>query len=473
MDAAAIAAGTPGLVLMRRAGAAAFEVLRRHWPQARSVLVLCGAGNNGGDGYVVAALAQRAGLAVQVLALEGRRPNSDDARAARAEWESLGAVEAWNSDDPLPAADLIIDALFGTGLSRGLHGSAADLIEAINASSTPVLALDVPSGIDVDRGSASGPAVRAAITCSFVGRKLGLYTGAGRAHAGWREFDDLGVAEANAEARPAAHLLDFDVCLDWLPARRDDDHKGRFGHVLAVGGDHGMGGAVRLCAEAALRCGAGLVSVLTRSEHVAALLSARPELMVGVPEGADWPESAARASVLAVGPGLGRADWGRALLDQALRRDLPCVLDADALWHLDASRSLPEQVVLTPHPGEAARLLGCATVEVQTDRPTAARELAARYRAVVVLKGNGSLVATPQGELSVVDAGNPGMASGGMGDVLTGVVAALLAQGLGPARAACLGALVHAMAGDLAAAGQPRGLLASDLFPLLRRLFNP
>jgi NAD(P)H-hydrate epimerase len=472
MDAAAIAAGTPGLVLMRRAGAAALAVLRRRWPQARSLLVLCGAGNNGGDGYVVAALARRAGLQVELLALEGRPPISADARAARAEWEALGPVGAWREGDPLPPAELLVDALFGVGLSRALTGHAAALVECMNASGRPVLALDLPSGIDADRGSAPGPAVRATLTLSFVGRKLGLYTGAGRAHAGCREFDDLGVPAALADVLPAARVLDPGRCLGWLATRRDDDHKGRFGHVLVVGSDYGMAGAVRLCAEAAARCGAGLVSVLSRPEHSLPLLTGRPELMaLGCGDG-PWPAGCDRASVLAVGPGLGRGAWGRQQLQRALARGLPSVLDADALFHLEPHSPLPAQCVLTPHPGEAARLLQLDSAAIQRDRPTAARELARRFGCSVVLKGNGSLVAAADGDLQVVDAGNPGMASGGMGDVLTGVIAALLAQGLQAQQAAALGALVHAMAGDQAAADAPRGLLASDLFPALRRLIN-
>ena len=472
LDATAIRAGTPGLQLMQRAGAAAFTALRRHWPQARRVLVLCGAGNNGGDGYVVARLAREAGLDVCVLALEGRAPASDDAQAARAAWAATAEVGSWHAGDPLPAAEVIVDALFGVGLSRALEGHAAALVERVNTSGVPVLALDLPSGIDADRGSVPGTAIRAALTMSFVGRKIGLYTGAGRAHAGTREFDDLGIVDAGAALPPTAHVLDLQRCTGWLPRRADDDHKGRFGHVLVVGGERGMGGAVRLCGEAAARCGAGLVSVLTRPEHAVALLAARPELMVlGLDEG-PWPAACERASVLAIGPGLGREAWGRAQLERGLARGLPCVLDADALWHLGPDDRLPTQCVLTPHPGEAARLLGLDTAGVQADRPQSARALAARFGCRVVLKGNGSLVAEPSGALWVVDAGNPGMASGGMGDVLTGVVAALLAQGLSAAQAAALGALVHAMAGDLAAADAPRGLLASDLFPSLRRLLN-
>jgi len=262
-----------------------------------------------------------------------------------------------------------------------------------------------------------------------------------------------------------------------LPPRADDAHKGRFGHVLAIGGDHGMGGALRLCAEAAARCGAGLVSAITRSAHVAPILAARPEVMVHACESSDdWSRDfVRRATVLAIGPGLGRDAWGRRLMRRALQSGLPVVLDADALWHLP-STELPDSCrtkVLTPHPAEAARLLNCDVAVVQADRFAAARSLSQLYSACVVLKGNGSLVASPAGEVRVVDAGNPGMASGGMGDVLTGVIAALLAQGLSCFEAASHGALAHAVAGDRAAGGGQRGLLASDLLPELRHILNP
>jgi len=245
--------------------------------------------------------------------------------------------------------------------------------------------------------------------------------------------------------------------------------------VLAIGGDLGAGGAARLCGEAAARVGAGLVSIATREANVGAILSARPELM---PQGVHVPRNLepllARASVLAVGPGLGQDEWGRGLWNAALDAGKPLVLDADGLNMLAAAapRALPSACVLTPHPGEAARLLGIATAEIQADRFKAARALAQKYRAVVVLKGAGSLIAGPDGQMTVCPWGNPGMASGGMGDVLTGVIAGLLAQGLGAWDAACLGVGLHARAGDLAARAGERGLLASDLFPYLRALVN-
>lgn len=258
-----------------------------------------------------------------------------------------------------------------------------------------------------------------------------------------------------------------------LPPRRVDAHKGDFGHVLVVGGDLGTGGAVLLSAEAALRCGAGLVSVATRPEHVPAALARLPETMcLGVSSANQLMAVLERASVLVVGPGLGQAAWGRSLLSAVANAALPQVWDADALNLLAGSPlALPSASILTPHPGEAARLLGISTEAVQADRPGAARKLARKYASVCVLKGAGTLVADPAGQLAVCGRGHPAMAGAGLGDVLTGVLAALLAQGLDAWSAACLGTWLHACAGErLGLKG--RGLAASDLLPVIRELLE-
>src|SRR5690625_1332104 len=472
MDAHAIdVLGIGGDELMRRAARAALDVLRRRWPRARDIVVVCGPGNNGGDGFLLAAGAREAGLHARVLALTD--DSRGDAAHARATYvDAGGIVEPVSALDALDQADVIVDALFGSGLSRPLHGAAADVVAAINAGGRPVLALDIPSGLDADTGHASGAAVRAAATASFVAWKRGLFTGMAPEYCGALSLHSLGLpAAVAATAAPVAELLSATA-----PIRRERTaHKGRYGHVLVIGGDHGMGGAARLAAEAALRTGAGLTSVATRGEHVAALLAARPELMVrAVGAGTDLGPALERASVIALGPGLGTGDWGRVLWRTGMDSVLPLVLDADGLNLLaaDPRTFADRKVVLTPHPGEAARLLGCDTRAVQADRFAAAHKLAGRYRAVVVLKGAGSLVAAPNGKLAVCRHGNPGMASGGMGDTLTGIIAGLLAQRRSPWQAACRGAWLHARAGDIAARDGERGLLASDLFTPLRRLAN-
>lgn len=468
LDQAAIGDGIAGIELMERAARAALDALRRRWPQARRVRVLCGPGNNGGDGFLLAALARAAGLQADVIALPAQ-PSGDAARARERFTGEGGQVSSVTGS--LPDADVYVDALFGSGLNRAPAGDAATLITALNVQSHPVLALDVPSGLDADTGVAFEPCVRAAATVCFVGWKRGLFTAQGPDQGGERSLATLDIpAPAYTHAEADATLLTPRA----LPPRPRDSHKGRYGHVLAIGGDLGAGGAVRMCGEAAARVGAGLVSIATREANVGAILAARPELM---PHGVHVPRNLetllARATVLALGPGLGQDDWGHGLWFAALDAGTPAVLDADGLNLLAAHpRALPETVVLTPHPGEAARLLDMTTAGVQADRFAAARDLARKYGAVVVLKGAGSLIADAGGRVAACPWGNPGMASGGMGDVLTGVIAGLLAQGLTPWEAACLGTGLHARAGDLAARAGERGMLASDLFPYLRALVN-
>ena len=474
-DSFAIGSGIAGGTLMARAGAAAFAALRARWPQARRIMVLCGVGNNAGDGFVLARLARAAGCDVRVLHLGDVGVLRGDALQALNDYRAAGGVSQGFVAAELAAADVLVDALFGTGLTREVSGEWRAAIEAMNAAAPPVLALDLPSGLHADSGAVLGAAVRAAVTVTFIARKQGLYTGAGRAQSGRVIFDALGVpSQVYADATPGALLLANDALTEWLPPRARDAHKGRFGHVLVVGGEQGMSGAVRLAAEAAARVGAGLVSIATRAVHAAVLSAARPELMChGVEQAAQLTPLLARASVIAIGPGLGQGEWARALLGRALDTQLPLVVDADALNLLAREPLRRDNWVLTPHPGEAARLLQCDTADIAADRYHAVRELAARYGGVAVLKGAGTLIARQGAPVCVCDAGNPGMASGGMGDVLAGVIAALLAQGLPLFEAAQAGVLAHALAGDAAARDGERGLLASDLLPCLRRIVNP
>lgn len=464
----------PGYVLMRRAGRAVFEWARARWPRACKWLVVAGPGNNGGDGYVVARLARQAGLTPQVvLAGDPERMRGDAARA-RADYLALGGAEARWDAAPLPEADLVVDALLGTGLERPVTGAFRTLVEAVNAHPAPVLAVDIPSGLDADTGAVLGAAVRARGTLTFIGLKQGLFTGAAPEHTGLVRFDDLGVPPETFDAvAPAARLLRRDDRPRLAPRPRTA-HKGYFGHVLVVGGDMGFAGAARLAAEAALRVGAGLVSLATREAHAPAVAAARPEIMARGVEHAEGLEALLeRATVLAVGPGFGRGPWGRALFRRLLEVDLPMVLDADGLNLLAEAPRGRGDWVLTPHPGEAARLLGVSAAQVQADRFAAADELAARYGGVVVLKGAGTVITGDGRVPAVCAAGNPGMASGGMGDVLTGLIAGLLAQGLAPRQAAEFAVCLHAAAADEAAAeGGERGLLASDLIARVRTLVN-
>lgn len=463
---------------MRRAGQSAWRESLRHWPEAQRLLVICGPGNNGGDGYMFARHAQQSGRRVLVMRLSDQPPHSPLARRACDEYLAGGGTLA-PLDAQLPEVDLVIDALFGIGLTRAPDPAAAALIESINVQSAPVFALDVPSGVDANRGATPGAAVIATRTLEFIARKAGLRTGAAIDHVGMLDVADLALpSRVFAGVAPFAEALALHDITRWLRPRRRDSHKGHHGRVLCVGGDHGHGGAILLATEAALRSGAGLVDVVTRALHVPALLARVPEAMAHAVanDATRLPNGLVEAaSVIAIGPGLGQGDCARSWLVQALQSGKPLVLDADALNLLSSQpQALPRDTVLTPHPGEAARLLGGAPARVQSDRYAAALALCEDFGGVVVLKGAGSIVAAPGRVPRVVTAGNPGMAVGGMGDVLSGVIAALLAQGLDAFDAASCGALLHAAAGDAAAgeAGE-RGLLPSDLMPWLRRLSNP
>jgi hydroxyethylthiazole kinase-like uncharacterized protein yjeF len=464
-----------GYTLMQRAAVAAFTLLQKRWPAVRSIVVLCGSGNNGGDGYLLALLAHQAGLHVDVLALGTAKIASDAARAHSTFHVGGGTIISSRENTLLPPADMYVDALFGTGLTRPPSGIAAALITQLNASDSPVLSLDIPSGVNGDTGCAQGVAVQADVTLSFVAHKRGLFTADALDYRGELLLDTLAAcAPAYANETADACLLDMHTLDVWLAPRKKNVHKGLFGHVLAIGGDHGMAGAIRLAAEAALRCGAGLVSVATRGGHVPALNAARSELMAqGVEDAQALEHLLPRISTLALGPGLGQRAWGHALWHTALDSGKSQVVDADALNMLALQpRLFSTPTVLTPHPSEAARLLECSTAEIQSDRFSAARKLAKKFNAVVVLKGAGSLICAPEGQIRICPFGNPGMAVAGMGDVLTGVIAALLAQHIPAWPAAQLGVALHALAGDAAAKQGQRGLLASDLFPHLRLLAN-
>ena len=471
--------GIAGHALMSRAGEVALRALRKQWPLARRLLIVCGRGNNGGDGYVVARLARAAGLEATLAAPAGPPAGGDALRAAEDWRTSGGAITPW-STALLPAADLVVDALLGVGLDREVAGPLAAVIEALNAAGRPVVALDVPSGLDSDSGCPRGVAVRAALTVSFMGLKPGFYLGAGPDYCGRLVCDDLDVpASAFATPDPVLRrITDADLGA-LLPRRPRLSHKGDNGHVLVIGGAPGMPGAVRLAGEAALRAGAGLVTLATAPVHAAVIAAARPELIChGVDDARALEPLLGVADVVALGPGLGRSAWGRALATAAFACAAPLIVDADALNVLAAEPRARADWCLTPHPGEAARLLGCEVAAVQSDRLCALRTLVARFGATVLLKGAGTLIAGADGGPPwVCERGNPGMAVAGMGDVLTGVIAALAAQQPEPraalTRAAAVAAWVHASAGDLAAHGGERGILASDLVALLPACVNP
>ncbi len=472
LDRRVIAQGIPAEELMRRAGAAAWQTLASHWPAAQHIVVFAGAGNNAGDGYVLAKEALQAKRRVTLINVGDAAKLSDAAAAARAKYLAVEGQERRFSGVLPDDADVIVDALLGTGLDRSLRDQWVQAVQLINTGGKPVLALDVPSGLNSDTGAVMGVAVQATVTVTFIGMKAGMVTGEGPACVGEIVLAALGVfPQVYPDIIPAARCISEAEMR--LPRRARSAHKGRFGHVLVIGGDHGMGGSVHLSAEAALRSGAGLVTVATRPAYVASFLAGLPEAMVhGLETAAEVLPLIGRATVIAIGPGLGQGDWGRMLLAMALDTQLPLVVDADALNLLAAHPVVRGQWVLTPHPGEASRLLKQTISAIQEDRYWAALQLVEQFRAVVVLKGAGSIVAAADETPAVCTHGNPGMAAPGMGDVLTGVIAALIAQGFALPEAARIGVALHALAGDRAAQSGERGLMARDLIGALRQVMN-
>ena len=460
---------------MTNAGEVGLRTLRSCWPAAQRIVVFCGPGNNAGDGYILARLARAQRLQVTVVALSDPGSLPGDARQAWQDFIAAGGTTCDWSNDCLEAAEVVVDAIFGIGVSRALDEKMIERIRVINECHAPILALDVPSGLDADTGWIHGAAIRAERTLAFIGLKLGFYLGEGPDCTGIVMFDDLDLpVQALSQVAPAALRIGEDALARLLPRRRRTTHKGQQGHVLIIGGGTGMAGAARLAGEAALRVGAGLVTVATRPENVAAIVAQRPELICrSIERAEDLAALLDRADVLAIGPGLGQDEWAKTVIGSALQCDKPAVIDADALNLLAQSPSRGEQRILTPHPGEAGRLLGISTADVQKDRLAAARMIAERYGGTVVLKGAGTLVVNSDSLPSICDQGNPGMASPGMGDVLTGVIAGIAAQTAELAEAARAGVLVHAMAGDMAARRGERGLLASDLFTYLPTCVNP
>lgn len=472
--------GIPGYALMTRAGEAAFATLRSCWPAARQYLIVCGFGNNAGDGYVLARLALSAKLPVQAVALGPPDKLTGDAHRAWQDFTAAGGSTLDWEEGLLEAAELIVDAIFGTGLSRALDEPLCNCVRAINESGKPVFSLDVPSGLDADSGKVMGAAVRAERTLSFVGLKQGFYLAEGPDYTGIVMFDDLEIPPtAPRQIGHVAERLTVDSVRQALPPRRRTTHKTQQGRVLIVGGGIGMGGAMRLAGEACLRTGAGLVTIAAHPENVTGVIGGRPELMSrGITKADELLSLLNAVDVVAIGPGLGRDAWAAELLSTVLNTDLPLVVDADALNLLAERRSVVRgNWILTPHPGEAARLLKLTTKEVQADRLGSARRIVSSYGGVVVLKGAGSLVMSAEASPFICDRGNPGMAAPGMGDVLTGVIAGVLAQSANRRRdllsAACAAVYVHAAAGDMAAARYgERGLLASDLFSHLPTCVN-
>lgn len=462
--------------LMRAAGASAARHIVERWPQARAVAVVVGAGNNGGDGWVVGRLLAERGLRVTVFESEasaqGVAAKMRDEYRAYTTADCRVASHAQFADHEFAAHDVLVDALIGIGLSRPLSDEALRLVEAMNAFAGARVALDVPSGLNADTGAAMPIATRANLTVTFIARKRGMHTGAARDVCGEVLVESLGV---DAAATPTPYdLIQAEDEARRVPVRRAHAHKGQGGRALVVGGNTGYGGAARLAGEAAARIGAGLVSVVVRTGNLP-MVAACPVLMAReINDATELNDLLPQCDIVALGPGLGRNAWGRAVFDATLASDKPMVVDADALYWLAESPVRRERWVLTPHAGEAATLLSATAAQIEADRFGAAARIVERYGGVCVLKGAGTLIGDAAG-CGVCDDGGPAMASGGMGDVLTGVIAGLWAQKIKCERdedawramtlrdIARLGVCLHSRAADRAAAGRSRGVIASDL----------
>ena len=487
--------GITGYELMCRAGEAAYDVLRLRWPLARTIQIFCGAGNNAGDGYVVARLALKQGCKVVVSAAVGPEKLSGDAARAYVDYrDSGGKVEILKVATSIFNVDLIVDALLGVGFGHELRGSFKSAVEAINTAQCPVLALDIPTGLHADTGSVisgtdtKGLAVQADATITFVALKQGLFLDKAMDYRGDLFFSDLGIRwNKPPSQRPSLRRLGQSFLAKTLQPRKQTAHKGSHGRLLLVGGGIGMSGAIRLAAEAALRAGTGLVQVATHPANVEQVMEGRAEIMcLGITNTDDLNALVNQADAVVLGPGLGGDSWAKGVWQQTMDSDWQrMVLDADGLNFLAQAPQVggarQDNWILTPHLGEAARLLSSfegkeiSTAQIQAERLKHANNLAGCYEGIVVLKGAGSLVAAPHSAYitSVCDFGNPGMATAGMGDVLSGIIGALCTQGNTAVDAACAGVLLHALAGDDAAAQGQRGTLAGDLMPYIRKWANP
>lgn len=462
--------------LMERAGATgAAKVMEILGGRHGRVVVLCGPGNNGGDGFVLARQLKQTGFDVVVVYDGGEHRGADDAVAAWASWRAVGGVTL--PDLPPGPVSIVVDALYGIGLTRPIEGLHARWMDAINDMDCPVLSIDVPSGLNADTGAVMGCAVRATHTATMIALKPGLLTLDGPDHCGELSVHDLGL-DCGAVERPSGWQVGRTLFDHLLRPRARNSHKGTHGNAVLVGGARGMAGAALLAGRAALKVGAGRVYVGMLDHAGLPLDPEQPELMIRAPAELLTGEF---ATCVAIGPGLGQSPAALDLMRDAVKVPATLVLDADALnlvaQHGDLEQALVSReaaTLLTPHPMEAARLLGSSTAQVQQDRIASAKDMARRFNASVVLKGCGSVVALPDGRWFVNTTGNPGMASAGMGDVLTGLVAGLLSQGW-PADLALLGGVyLHGLAGDrLVALGKgPNGLTAGEVIESARAAFN-
>lgn len=465
--------GISGYELMRRAGRGAFSKFQELWPQCRKIAVICGAGNNGGDGYVFASEALGAGFDVEVRFASD--PKTKDARMAREEYQNCGGrLVPDRFDSECSEFDVVIDALLGIGLNKQISGRMADVVNAVNQTAKRVMSLDVPTGVDSDSGALAGPAIRADTTVTFISPKIGLLSLPASELVGHLFIDTLDVPkDAYAKVGNVAHLVDSNEFGPKIPIRKSAAYKSSVGQVLIIGGSESMEGAALMAAQAAYRAGAGLVSIATVSGRSVLLPHQAPEIRVyKVTEISELEKLIEIHDVIGIGPGLGLSDNARKFVEIVGQSDKRIVVDADGLTALAETGLAGNNWILTPHLGEAARLLGVTTDMIRNERLNTASKIVERYGGVCVLKGQNTVIASMEDNW-ICARGNPGMATAGMGDVLTGVICGIWGAGTSMAAAARAGVWIHAVAGDESAADQGQvGLMATDLLPGIRRNLN-
>ncbi|PPI86520.1 bifunctional ADP-dependent NAD(P)H-hydrate dehydratase/NAD(P)H-hydrate epimerase [Candidatus Pantoea edessiphila] len=461
--------------LMLRAGNAIYQHVCTYWPNAKHWLFLCGHGNNGGDGYIAARIAKITGKTVTLISYKGKKPSSKETQKAYNDWLLVNEKNNLSEDIIWPdKVDIIIDALLGIGINRIPDKEYSNLIQKANVYLAPIISVDVPSGLFASNGCVPGEAIFAYHTLTFITLKPGQITGKARNHIGKLYYADLGFKSFLLNKKAPILRFDASYLSHWLKPRSPTSHKGNHGKLLVIGGYVGVVGATFMVAEAALKTGSGLVKLLTYKANIIPIITARPEIMIDELTDDKLTESLLWADVVVVGPGFGNHTQGIEILKKVLLVNKTTIWDADALNVLAILDNQCHNRIITPHPGEASRLLNVSVTEIENDRLYTVKSLINKYGGIVVLKGPGTIISDTYGNIAIADVGNAGMASGGMGDVLCGIIASLVGQNLTLFDAACAGCVVHGAAADeLATNRGPRGILATDLFKNIWKFVNP
>ena len=467
------------LSLMKKAARFSWNEIRKKYPSSKKWLILCGIGNNAGDGMMLASIALKSNVDVTICYFFPDKIFNGCAAEIHGELESLASQNTFKiihhfNESILNDADLIIDAIFGIGINRPIDNLTKSKINLINNQDSPIVSLDIPSGVHPDSGQIMGAAIKATMTITFISHKLCFYLGEGKNLSGVIKCSHLNISQRHfSRVTEDMKIINESYTQNKLLRRKSDTHKGDYGHVLIVGGGPGMHGAALLSGESSLRGGAGKVTIFMHESHRSLINKARPELMlIFSNEGINIESILSKVDVVAIGPGLGLDDWARSVFKHVIKSNKPLVVDADALNILSEKNFKREDWVLTPHPGEAAKLLSKSSVEIQENRFLSLDKLKDNYGGTIVLKGNNTLIGNKDYVTNICTQGNPGMASAGMGDVLTGLIAAMMSQGYSQFEAASVGVEAHARAGDIAARRGERGLIAGDVINEIRGCVN-